>query len=102
MRIRSAAVALAVVALSGCAEHVPAVRWSKPGATYDQFVQDRQACASQAREESQPFMAGGARYAGRSDAVDSGLFFPCMASRGYRQDPKGFAAPAGEEFPLSP
>jgi hypothetical protein len=93
---------LAAFALAGCADDVPAVHWSKPGATYDQFVQDRDACASEAREESQPFMLGGARYAGRSDAVDSGLFFPCMAARGYRQDPRGFAPPLSDSFPLSP
>lgn len=101
MRI-SIVCALAALALAGCAEDVPTVRWSKPGATFDQFTQDRAACASQAREQSQPFYVGGARYAGRSDAVDSGLFFPCMSARGYRQDPNGFAAPPDDAFALFP
>ena len=53
-------------------------------------------------EQSQPFYVGGARYAGRSDAIDRGLFFPCMAARGYRQDPKGFAPPSDDFFALAP
>jgi hypothetical protein len=100
MRISGVVLAFAALVLVGCAEDVPTVKWSKPGATYDQFVQDREACVSQAREESQPFYVGGQRYGGRPDALDSGLFFPCMAARGYRQDPNGFAAP--DIIPLSP
>jgi hypothetical protein len=93
---------VAAIVLAGCAEDLPSVRWSKPGATYEQFVQDRKDCAAQAREQSEPFYIGGDRHAGRGDAVDSGLFFPCMAARGYRQDPKGFAPPPDDIFPLSP
>ncbi|HEX4159981.1 MAG TPA: hypothetical protein VHY79_16070 [Rhizomicrobium sp.] len=69
--MRIIGLALAALALAGCAEDVPSVKWSKPGATYDAFVADREACASQAREQSEPFYVGGQRYAGRSDAVDS-------------------------------
>jgi hypothetical protein len=94
--------ALAALSLAACAEDLPNVKWSKPGATYDEFVADRKACAKQAREEAQPFFVAGQRYAGRSDAVDSGRFFPCMTALGYRQDPAGFAAPPDDVFPLSP
>jgi len=100
MRISAVVFAFAALMLAACTEDVPTVKWSKPGASYDQFVQDRDTCVSQAREESQPFYVGGARYAGRPDALDSGLFLPCMAARGYRQDPQGFAAP--DTIPLSP
>ena len=102
MRIQAVILALAALTLAGCAEDVPTIRWSKPDTSYDQFVQDRAACADEAREQSRPFYVGGERHAGRSDAVDSGIFFPCMADRGYRQDPKGFAAPPDDVFPLSP
>ncbi|HEY3777320.1 MAG TPA: hypothetical protein VGL35_04630 [Rhizomicrobium sp.] len=102
MRNAGVAFALAVLALAGCAENVPTVRWSKPAASYDEFVQDRAACASTAREESQPFYLGGTRYAGRPDAVESGLFVPCMAARGWHEDPKGFAAPPDDRFALWP
>lgn len=103
MRITGIAWASAALLLAGCAgEDLPSVKWSKSGATYEQFVQDREACATQAREQSQPFYVAGQRYAGRPDAVDSGLFLPCMTDRGYHQDPKGFAAPSDDIFPLSP
>jgi len=92
----------AVLVLAGCAEDVPTVRWSKPGATYDQFVADRAACVSEAREESQSFLLGGARYGGRKDALDAGRFVPCMIARGYARDPNGYAAPPGDELPLTP
>ena len=102
MRFSGVVFAVAALALVSCAEDLPSVKWSKPDATYDQFVHDREACATETREHSQTFYVAGQRYGGRSDAVDSGLFFSCMNARGYRQDPKGFAAPPDSAFPLSP
>jgi hypothetical protein len=102
MRKSGVVLAVAALALAGCAEDLPMVKWSKPGSTYDAFVADRKACAAEARERSEPFFVAGQHYAGRKDAVDSGLFFPCMTARGYRQDPNGFAAPRDDWFPLSP
>ncbi|MGH6888286.1 MAG: hypothetical protein ACREHF_03670 [Rhizomicrobium sp.] len=102
MRYLGAALALAMLSLAGCAEDVPTVRWAKPGAGSDAFAQDREACATYARAQQQPFYLGGARYAGRPDALDSGLFFSCMTERGWHRDPNGFAAPPGETSPLSP
>ena len=102
MRIAGVVLAFATLALCGCADDLPSVKWSKPGASYDAFVKDRQDCAGQARAQSQPFYVAGQRHAGRSDAVDSGLFFPCMAARGWRQDPNGYAAPPDDAFALSP
>ena len=102
MRLSGIVLALAALVLAGCAEDVPTVKWSKPGATFDEFVADRKACAAEARGHSEPFFVAGQRYAGRKDAVDSGLFFPCMTARGYRQDSKGFVAPSDDWFPLSP
>lgn len=102
MRYRGAAIALAMLALAGCTQDLPTIRWAKPGASYDAFVEVRDTCAQYARTEQQPFYLGGARYAGRPDAVDSGLFFSCMTTHGWRQDPEGFVAPAGDAFPLSP
>ncbi len=102
MRTSSVVLMIAGLALAGCADELPSVRWSRPGATYDQFVQDRAACVTEARAESEPFILGGARYAGKRDVLDSSVFVPCMAARGYRQDPQGFAAPPGDELPLAP
>ncbi|HEY3637758.1 MAG TPA: hypothetical protein VGK90_06365 [Rhizomicrobium sp.] len=102
MRILYFTSLVCALALAGCAEDLPSVKWSKPGATYDQFVQDRAACVAEERQQSRPFYVGGARYAGRPDALDSGIFIPCMTSRGYHEDPKGYAAPSGDFWPLSP
>lgn len=102
MRNACVALALAVTVLAGCAQDVPTVRWAKPGASYDAFVHDRAACADEARSEQRPFYLGGAHYGGRPDAVESGLFIPCMAARGWHDDPKGFAAPSDDTFALSP
>jgi hypothetical protein len=102
MRKVGAALALAMLSLSACAEDVPTVRWSQPGASYDAFVQDRDACAKYTRAAEQPFYLGGAPFGGRPDAVDSGLFVPCMTAHGWHEDPKGYAAPPGDTFPLSP
>jgi hypothetical protein len=102
MRNAGVVLALAVLALGGCAEDLPTVRWSKPAASHDEFVQDRADCARYAREQAQPFYLGGNRYAGRPDAVESALFVPCMAQRGWHEDPKGYAAPPDDTFALWP
>jgi len=91
-----------VLALAGCAEDVPTMKWSRPGATYEQFVAERAACVEQSRAQSQSFYLGGSRYGGKKDVLDSGSFLPCMRERGYAPDPNGYAAPPGDELPLSP
>lgn len=102
MRLVLAALALAALALAGCAHTLPTVRWAKPGAGYDAFTADRAACVDYTRAGQQPFYLAGAHFGGRPDALDSGLFFSCMAARGWRKDPRGFAAPPDDAFPLSP
>lgn len=102
MRRTGVMLACAAIFLAGCADENPTVRWSRPATTYDQFVADRQACVQQTLDESHPFLLGGERYGGRSGVLDAGLFVPCMTNRGYRQDPKGYAAPPGDEMPISP
>jgi hypothetical protein len=95
-------VVLAAVVLSACADDVPVVKWSKPGASYDQFVLDRTACVKETRENSRPFILGGQRYGGSAYALDGGLFQSCMTERGYARDQNGYAAPSGDEIPLGP
>jgi hypothetical protein len=90
------------LALAGCAEDAPTMKWSKPGATYEQFVADRAACVAQSAAQSSTFYLGGVRYRGNSNVLDAGVFLPCMHDHGYAQDPRGYAAPPGDEIPLSP
>lgn len=103
--MRRVTVFLTVLVFAGCVDNeVPTVRWSKPGATYDEFVADRAACVERTRRETRPFMLGGQRYGETTNGLvlDSNRFIPCMTARGYSRDPKGFAAPPGEELPLAP
>lgn len=105
MFARCVALALIAAACAGCAsDESQPVRWSKPGASYDQFAADRAACVAQTHAETRPFMLGGQRYGETRNqpVLDASVFFPCMAARGYTRDPNGFAAPPGEQLPLAP
>lgn len=92
----------ALLALAGCAEGVPTITWSKPGGTYEQFVADRAICVARSRAASTTYYIGGVRYNGNPKVLDAGVFLPCMNELGYSRDPKGFAAPPGDEIPLGP
>ena len=102
---KCALMALAAVVVTACVDdEVPTVRWAKQGATFDQFVADRDACVEQTRQETRPFILAGQPYGEKSRGLvlDASRFVPCMNARGYHQDPKGFAAPSGDEIPLGP
>jgi len=92
----------AALTLAACAEDVPTLKWSKPGATYDQFVADRGICVDRSRAASKTYYIGGQRYNGNPDVLDAGVFLPCMNEFGYSRDPNGYAAPPGDEIPLGP
>ena len=92
----------AALTLAACAEDVPTVKWSKPGATYDQFVADRTACVAQSRAASKTYYIAGVRHNGKPNVLDAGVFIPCMHDHGYSPDPSGYAAPRGDEMPMSP
>ena len=92
----------AALMLAACAEDVPTMTWLKPGATYEQFVADRAVCVERSRAASKTYYIGGQRYNGNPDVLDAGVFLPCMNELGYSRDPKGYAAPPGDEIPLGP
>ena len=54
------------------------------------------------RQASRTYYIGGVRYSGKPNVLDSGIFLPCMNEFGYVRDPKGYAAPPGDEIPLGP
>jgi hypothetical protein len=92
----------AALVLAACVEDVPTMKWSKPGATYEQFVADRAACVTQSRAASKTYYIAGVRYSGKPNVLDAGIFLPCMQDHGYSADPKGYTAPSGDEMPMSP
>lgn len=103
MRITHRVLLLGVAfALAACAADVPTLKWSKPGASYEQFVADRAVCVDRSRAASKTYYIGGVRHNGNPDVLDAGVFLPCMNELGYSRDPKGYAAPPGDELPLGP
>lgn len=92
----------AMLTLAACAEDVPTMKWLKPGATYEQFVADRAVCVARSQAASKTYFIGGVRYNGNPNVLDAGVFVPCMNELGYSPDPKGYAAPPGDEIPLGP
>jgi hypothetical protein len=88
--------------LAACAADVPTMKWSKPGASYEEFVADRRACVVESQAQAKAFYLNGVRYSGNSNVLDPGAFLPCMQGHGYSADPNGYAAPPGEEMPVGP
>jgi hypothetical protein len=90
------------LALSACAPQLSQIAlWSKPGGSYDAFLQDRFACIQAARITSGGFVSGGVGelppgLASRS--VNGQIFWPCMAARGWSYNlAAGYRAPPGYE-----
>jgi hypothetical protein len=87
-----------LAAVWACApQPVPIHHWSKPGATYDEFLKDRYACILDARSTaSGAFVESGLGAAQSGEVVNSSIFLPCMASHGYTEDLTGpFGPPPG-------
>ena len=81
-------------ALTGCAAagNASGERWARADATAKSFLADHLACRGEAKSpalHSNPI--GGAM---SSDPLEeSRKYESCMKTRGYREDPNGFAAP---------
>jgi hypothetical protein len=79
---------------SPCASTI--TRWAKPGASYDGFLKDRYACIQDARSHvSNAYIDAGRGSARSGEIIRSDIYNACMAARGYREDPNGFAPPPG-------
>jgi hypothetical protein len=82
--------------LAACAAQ-QTLRYSKPGATNEQFQKDRYECIQQARKPvSSAYVGAYGANAESNVAVDRGMFVSCLAVRGYTVRPDGeFTAPPG-------
>lgn len=77
--MRLLAVALVALTCAACAA-VPFTRFSKPGATQEEYMADRHACYQES-------------------ANSRGTWLACMGARGYLGDPKGdLTQPPDMEF----
>jgi hypothetical protein len=80
----------------------PASRFSKPGATQEQFMSDRYACYQAAQQQiSGPLMNANPGAASPQVVASRSMWLSCMKSRGYVPDPNGpLSAPAGSQLPF--
>jgi hypothetical protein len=80
-----------VMLLAGCATPVPPpTRYSKPGATQEQFMSDRYDCMLQAQREETTTYANQYNGSSRSGTViKCGIWRACLGARGYTIDPNG-------------
>jgi hypothetical protein len=85
--------------LGGCAvpQPIPQARYTKYGATQDEFMKDRYECLQQAQKRVSGAYVNQYGGASNSDTVCSfGMWVSCLGSRGYVIDPNGsLAAPPG-------
>lgn len=85
------------LALSACApQPLIATMWSKPGANYGAFLQDRSACAQAARIPHLVSLFPGGSGELPPDPVLSGevvngkIFWPCMVAHGWSYNPSAW------------
>lgn len=92
---------LLAVVLQSCAPAPKIIKFSKPGATYDDYLKDRYACMQEGRTHvSNGFVDNGTGFINGGDVISGSLVISCMAARGYSQDPNGFGPPPGGIVPL--
>ena len=91
------------ITLMGCAtKPLPIYKFSKPGATYDQYLKDRYACILDARKQvSGGYFQDGTGASASDQQISGPIVFACLAARGWIQDPNGFGPPPGGVVPLS-
>lgn len=87
--------------LAGCATPSPmdneVMRWAKPGATFEQYMQERYVCAQEASRQRASGQANAYGAASQSrPTISLSLFRACMGAKGWRQSPEGYRPPPGD------
>lgn len=78
----------------GYTNEPPVMRWSRAGATQDDFMRDRNTCVEEARQRVSKPQPGEA--SDSAIVIDRGTFVGCMSARGYQLSPTGtFVVPPG-------
>ena len=94
-----AALVFCVVSLAACAP--PLTRYTRPDTTQQQFLKDRYECLKQSEQRVSGAVVnpyGGA--ASSHERANCGLWYSCLAARGYVIDAAGdLAAPPGMAVP---
>ena len=84
--------ALLVLQLLGCATNPPPpmLRFTKPGATQQEFMKDRYECLLQSQRQVSGAYVGAYGGASSTSTVCSfGVWKACLGGRGYELDPSG-------------
>jgi hypothetical protein len=102
MRLKAVVVGMALcVILMGCAQPVMVLGWSRPGASYQDFLNDRHGCIGDARSQASGATAdNGSGATGGKLAVNAVVYLPCMAAHGWTQGANGYQPPRGEQVYL--
>jgi len=97
--VQSTAILFAILGsiVSGCATQPQTLRYSKAGATQDEFMKDRYECLQEAEQRVSGAYVNAYGGAASSRVVaNCGIWVSCMGARGYTVDPSGsLAAPPG-------
>ncbi|MDG1957953.1 MAG: hypothetical protein P8K76_02090 [Candidatus Binatia bacterium] len=86
---------LLAVAISGCAS-----RYSKPGGSYQEYLETRHQCLQENMMRyselgiyiNSDFGSAGSK---QTSCLNGGMFASCMAVKGWIRDSEGFAPPGG-------
>jgi hypothetical protein len=91
--------ALSTLVVYGCVAQRSLVRYTKPGATQDEFMKDRYECLQEAQQRESGAYVNSYGGAASSRVVAScGVWLSCLGARGYTVDPNGpLGAPPGME-----
>lgn len=96
---------LVTLLLSGCSaasdKPLPVMRWTKGGASYNDYLGVRYRCAQEASRQVSVGSYG--TYGGEHQSrpvVSMGLFQACMGAAGWRQSATGYAPPPGEAIQM--
>jgi starvation-inducible outer membrane lipoprotein len=103
MKLSLAMLALTLAACSSApTAPQPPAKFTKPGATQEQFMSDRYACYQAAQQQiGGPLMNASPGAASPQVVASRSMWLSCMQARGYVPDPNGsLSAPAGSQLPF--
>jgi hypothetical protein len=96
--------AAAIAQITACAVDTPekTFRWTKHGATLQDYMRDRDACLQQSRRHvARPHINAFGELKTTSVVVSETMFTDCLFTRGYQPDVNGtLVAPPGTEISM--
>jgi hypothetical protein len=101
---KSLLLAVAIAQITACAADRPAktFRWTKDGATLQDYMRDRDACLQQSRRRvAGPYVNAFGELKTTREVVSEAMFTDCLIARRYKPDVNGaLVAPPGTEISM--